>query len=176
MLSLFSPTATGSVLPHLLLPAVQIFALALPPFSHRATIFVPIILGLILATWANLCSDAVDLRSLMIGQWPWYLGTLEKLSFGLPERDYWRVDRPRAEAMSMRGLSRTKFRWATALYCSPRLVGWNQQVKGVPEYKAPPSKAAFFVERLRSLAICFVFIDICNMYAMVEKGQAHERT
>ena len=40
----------------------------------------------------------VDLRSLMIGQWPWYLGTLEKLAFGLPEQDYWRVDRPRAQA------------------------------------------------------------------------------
>ena len=105
----FSPSATGSVLPHLLLSAVQIFALALPPFPYRATLFVPIILVLILATWANLCSDAVDLRSLMIGQWPWYLGTLEKLSFGLPEQDYWRVDRPRAEALSMRGLFLTKF-------------------------------------------------------------------
>lgn len=105
MVFFFSPTATGSVLPHVLLPAVQIFAIASPPFSHRATLFVPIFLGLILATWANLFSDAVDLRILMIGQWPWYLGTLEKLSFGLPEQDYWRVDRPRAEAMPMRGLS-----------------------------------------------------------------------
>ena len=102
----------------------------------------------------------------MIGQWPWYLGTLEKLAFGLPEQDYWRVDRPGAEAMSMRGLSPTKFKWAAALYCSPRLVGWNQQVKGVPEQKAPPSKAAFFLERLKSLAICFIFIGMCNMYAI----------
>ena len=164
MVSFFSPSATGSVLPHLLLPAVQIFALALPPFPYRSTLFVLIIASLVLATWANLCSNAVDLRSLMIGQWPWYLGTLEKLAFGLPEQDYWRLDKPRAEAMSMRGLSLAKFKWAAALYCSPRGIGWNHQIKGVPEYQAPPSKSAFMIERLKSLAICFVFIDLCNMY------------
>ena len=53
--------------PHVLLPAA-ILALAPSPSSHRAIAFVPIIVRLILASWSNLCSDAVDLRSLMIGQ------------------------------------------------------------------------------------------------------------
>ena len=166
MVFFFSPTATGSVLPHVLLPAVQIFALALPLFPHRATLFVPTIPALIFATWANLCSDAVDLRSLMIGQWPWYVGTLKKLAFGLPEQDYWRVDRPHAEAMSMRGLSTTNFKSAAALYCSPRLVGWNQQVKGSQSTKRrqvkPPSlwndwKASQYVLSSLTCVTCMLY-------------------
>ena len=151
------------------------------PCTRSAAIFTsshctrPNFLALILATWANLHSGAVDLRSLMIGQWPWYLGTLEQLSFGLPEQDYWRVDRPREETMLMRGLSLKNSNGLQTYIAVRDFVRWKQQVKGVPEYKAPPSKSAFLFEQLKSLATCFVFIDMCNMYAIWPRKDTHLR-
>lgn len=162
--SFFSPTATGTVWPHLLLPFTQIFALALPPFPHRSTVFVPLICVLVLLTWCNLCTDSVDLRALMIGQWPWYLGTITKLLYYRPEVDFWRDGREKSEAFFMEGLSAEKWKWAAALYCSPRLVGWNQQVKGVPSSPdMGKKKKDFVIERLKLLAFCFVLIDLNNL-------------
>ena len=158
--SFFSPTTTGSLLPHLLLLFIQIFALALPPFPNRSTIFVPLICMLVILTWRNLCSDSIELRSLMIGQSPWYLGTLTKLLYYYPERDFWRADREKHEALRMKGLSAEKWKWAAALYCSPRLIRWNQQVKGIPSSPVMARNLnGFFIERLKSSAILFVIID-----------------
>ena len=163
MSSLFSPTAAGSIIPHLLLPLVQIFAFALPPFRYRSHIFVPLILALIYGTWSNLCSDAPDLRGFMIGQWPWYLNTLEKLLFHpVPEKEYWRMGRPAQEAMSMSFFS--KLKWSAALYCNPRGIGWNYQVKGIPKQRAPNTKMGFFIQQIKEIAIVFLAIDALNMY------------
>ena len=128
----------GSILPHLLLPAVQILALALPPFKNRALIFVPTICGLVYATWTNLFTSEGVPRAILVSQWPvraslpitiqrrmltvfkWYLGTISKLSFDNPEEDYWRSDRKPHEAQDMSFW--TKLKWSAALYCSPRWV------------------------------------------------------
>lgn len=164
---LFSPTATGCVLPHLLLPAAQIFALALPPFRYRAHIFVPIIFSLIYATWANLCTEALDIRIFLISQWPWYLGTLEKLiSPSIPEEKYWRSDKPQTEAMDPNMTLMSKWKWSAAMYCSPRGIGWNYQAKGVPGYKAPDTKTKFFIEQGKRLLFYFIMLDACNMWVL----------
>ena len=164
--TLFSPTAAGNVLPHLLLPLAQILAFALPPFLYRSHIFIPIIISLVFATWANLCSDDVALRSLMIGQWPWYLGTLEKLIFHpVPEKEYWRLDRPKAEAMSLPFIS--KLKWSAALYCNPRGIGWNYEVKGIPKYEAPGTKTAFMIGQAKRLAVHAIILDAIYMYVVV---------
>ena len=65
----------------------------------------------------------------------------------------------------MKGLSAEKWKWAAALYCSPRLVGWNQEVKGVPKFRPPGDGGtrAFVMERLKLLAVCFIAIDLCNV-------------
>ncbi|KAL2041434.1 hypothetical protein N7G274_005816 [Stereocaulon virgatum] len=161
--TLFSPTAAGNVLPHLLLPLTQILAFALPPFPYRSHIFIPIIISLVFATWANLCSDDVALRSLMIGQWPWYLGTLEKLIFHpIPEKEYWRLDRPKAEAMSLPFLS--KLKWSAALYCNPRGIGWNYEVNGIPKYEAPGTKTAFMIEQAKRLAVHAIILDAIHIW------------
>lgn len=166
----FSPTATGGVLPHLLLPAAQILALALPPFRYRAHILVPIILSLIYATWANLCTEALDIRRFLITQWPWYLGTLEKLmSSSVPEKAYWRSDKPQAEAIAPNMTFQSKRKWRAPLYCSPRVVGWNHQAKGVPKYRAPDTKTKFLMEQVKRLPVCFIVIDTSNMYDLAQK-------
>ena len=161
--SFFSPTARGKPWPHFVLPAAQILAFALPPFKYRSHVFIPIILGLILATWSNLCSDAVKVRFLMIVQLEWYLGTLSKLMFHpVPEKEYWRLDRPRAEALNLPFLE--KLKWSAALYCNPRGVGWNYHVKGVPDYSPPHTKSRFFLQQAKRLAVCFILIDAIQMW------------
>lgn len=153
----------GSFLPHLVLPLIQILALALPPFRQRAVIFVPIIFLLVFLTWVNLFSPMIETRVILLAQWPWYLGTVEKLLLARPEEDYWRHNHKSREPLSLSWL--TKCKWAAALYCSPRGVGWNYQVKGVPHYRGPSSKAGFVLDQSRWLAICFISIDALHLYS-----------
>ena len=158
----FSPTARGRAWPHFALPAAQILAFALPPFRYRSHVFLPIVLGLVLATWSNLCTVALNLRLLMILQAPWYLTTVGRLVFyPVPEKEYWRSDKSRAETMSLSFFD--KMKWSAALYCSPRGIGWNYQVKGVPEYKPPHTKAQFFFQQIERLAVCFILLDAVQM-------------
>ena len=164
--TLFPSSAAGSIIPHLLLPTAQILAFALPPFRYRSHIFVPIILGLIYATWSNLYSDATDMRGLMIGQWPWYLNTLEKLLFHpIPEQDCWRVGKPAQEAMSMSFFS--KLKWSAALYCNPRGIGWNYQARGIPKQRAPNDKMGFLIQQIKEIAIVFLAINALDIYVLV---------
>lgn len=153
----------GSLLPHLVLPIIQIFALALPPFRNRVIIFVPIIFALVFLTWINLFSPRRETRVILLAQWPWYLGTVEKLLFGQPEGDCWRHDHKSGEALSLPWPA--KWKWAAALYCSPRGVGWNYQVKGVPPYRGPNSKVGFVLDQARWLALCGIAIDALNLYS-----------
>jgi hypothetical protein len=60
----------GSLWPHLLLPAVQIFGLALPPFKGRAAVLIPTICALVYATWTNLFPENVVGRGFLVAQWP----------------------------------------------------------------------------------------------------------
>ena len=153
----------GSFIPHLLLPITQIVALALPPFCNPAVFSVPIIFFLVFLTWINIFSPMVDTRVILLAQWPWYLGTVEKLLFARPQRDYWRRDRKPGEALLLPSLA--KWKWAAALYCSPRGVGWNFQVKGVPPYMGPESKAGFVLDQARWLAVCYISIDALHFYS-----------
>ena len=162
--------------PHILLVATQILALTLPPFSHRATVFVIFIV--LFAIWSyydllNVEPTDTDLHSPkkhipidillpLLSQWPWYLSTIEKLLFSLPERDYWRLHRQPAEALTLSWPA--KFKWAVALYCSPRGVGWNFRVRGVPRYTGPKSRPGFILNQLGWLTVCAVGIDAMGFY------------
>ena len=149
---------------HILLPATQLLALTLPPFHHRATIFVPLILVLAIWSYSDLLKSDLSVDTLLplISQWPWYLGTIEKLLFSLPERDYWRLNRQPGEALTLSWPA--KFKWAIALYCSPRGVGWNFRVKGAPRYTGPKSRLGFVLNQLGWLTVCAVGIDAMGIY------------
>ncbi|MCJ1395079.1 hypothetical protein MMC18_007960 [Xylographa bjoerkii] len=58
----------------------------------------------------------------------------------------------------------TKLKWSAALYCSPRGIGWNYQVKGVPAYEAPRTKANFLLNQATWLAVIWLAIDALQVY------------
>ena len=167
-------------IPHVLLPATQILALTLPPFHHRATVFVILILSLAVWSYSDLLNTEptdtnphsptnhhlpLDVILPLLAQWPWYLGTIEKLLFSLPERDYWRLNRRRGEALTLSW--RAKLQWAVALYCSPRGVGWNFRVKGVPAYTGPKSRLGFVWNQMCWLTLCALGADAMGVYTRV---------
>ena len=152
-----------SRLPHLLLPLIQLLALSLPPFKHRAHIFVPVITALVYATYTNLFSDRIETRISLVISWPIFLATVEKLLFSRPEHQYWRRDRAPAEAASMPfGLA--KLRWAAALLVNQRGIGWNYQVKGVPPAKPPQTKWQFLRCQLPEYVKYYVLCDMLHVY------------
>ncbi|MCJ1241371.1 hypothetical protein MMC14_009376 [Varicellaria rhodocarpa] len=156
-------TPLGSALPHVLLIVVQLLALSLPPFKYRALVFVPVIVGLACVAYQNMFSEDVELLASLMGQWSWYLGTIEKLTFTHPEEDFWRLDRARAEATSM-SPGPSKLRWSAALWGGIRGVGWNHQVRGVPKATAPQTKWRFILHRLVAYAKYYLISDILVIY------------
>ena len=166
-------------IPHVLLPATQILALTLPPFYHRPTVFVILILSLAVWSYTDLFNNeptdtkshsptnhpSLDVIVPLLSQWPWYLGTVEKLLFSLPERDYWRLNRQPGEALTLSWPA--KLRWAVALYYSPRGVGWNFRVKGVPAYTGPKSRLGFVLSQMCWLTLCALGVDAVGLYTRV---------
>ena len=153
----------GSVLPHILLIAVQLLIFTLPPFKYRALIFVPLIVSLVCAGLQNTFTEDLELLASIVSLWPWYLGTIEKLLFTRPEEDFWRVDRTRAEATRMSpGLS--KLVWSLSLWRGPRGIGWNHQVKGVPKATAPQTKWRFILYQLGCYAQYYLVCDLLTTY------------
>jgi len=155
--------ANGNWLPHLLLPLSQLLALTLPPFRFREHIFVPIIASLAYATYTNQFSDTVSGRALAGIHWTVFLGTIEKLMFGVPEQDYWRLDRAYAEAKGM-PFGFKKLHWATSLALNQRGVGWNYQVRGVPKRSAPQSKWSFIAYQFFKYVQYYVLSDLLHAY------------
>ena len=149
--------------PHFLLPLVQILALALPPFENRALIFVPFIAGLAYASATNLAPYSNELRAVFISQWPWYLGTIADLLFAQPERQYWRLDRPKREAESM-SFGWEKLKWAVALWANPRGINWSYQIRGLRDGPAPNTKWRFLLHQLRWYLLCYLAVDVTMVY------------
>ena len=159
-----------------LLPLIQLIALTSPPFRHRAAIFAPLII--LLAVWSyidltrkeptnappHLQSNGlpIDILLPLLAQWPWYLGTLEKLLFSIPEHAFWRLNRPRGEALTLSWVA--KFKWAVALYCSPRGAGWNFCAPGVPAYTGPKSRLGFVQNQIKQVIVYAIFIDAMGFY------------
>lgn len=133
MVELREPSA--SIAPHAALYLVQIVALALPPSRARNRIFSVQIIGL--AVYAHLhphFTNDVGLAQPFSIAWSYYLATLAKLLFSGPqgpESKFWRVDRPRQEAIAYRPFSWQKLRWAFALIINQRGIRWNHEVKNV---------------------------------------------
>ena len=160
-----TPQSMGSVIPHVLLPVAQPLILCLPPFKYRALVFVPIIVGLAYTTFQNVFTDDMELLCAMISQWPWYLGTIEKLLFTYPEKDFWRLDRARAEASYMPP-SLSKLMWSSSLWGNLRGIGWNHQVKGVPRATAPQTKWRFIFYQLGWYARYYLICDVLITYTL----------
>ena len=151
---------------HILTSFVQILALFLPPFKYRALVFTPLIITLIYITIQSASSSKdLDFQALVMNSWPWSLATLEKVLFTTPEHDFWRADRPKAEAASMPMMGLSKLRWSTALRFNLRGVGWNYQVKNVPRSMAPQTKWRFILHQLGVCIKTYLMLDILSTYS-----------
>ena len=120
-LALLPPTA--SIIPHIALYVVQIFALLFHPSKGRNHVFSILITGL--AVYAHLhphfTNDPGVAQPFTIG-WSYYMATLAKLLFSGPsgpEAKYWHADRPQAEALSYSAFGWQKLRWGPGLDRQP---------------------------------------------------------
>ena len=60
-----------------------------------------------------------------------------------------------------------KLKWSAALYCNPRGIGWNYQVRGIPKQRAPNDKMGFILQQIKEIAIVFLAIDALDMCVLV---------
>lgn len=131
---IFTP-ADGSIVPHLLLFAVQMLALSAPPFTGRRVVFSAAIVVLAVAASLNRFTTDPGLAQFFSLAWPHYLSVLEKLAtspYPGPEASLWRVDRPAQEALRMRSFSISKLIWAFVIWFNLRGIRWNYQVRNIP--------------------------------------------
>lgn len=150
---------------HILLPMVQIVALALPPFENRAWMFVPLIGTLACASASNLGSYSAELRAALISQWPWYLGTIAHLMLAKPEHEYWRLDKPEHEAEKM-SFGPQKLAWSAALWVNPRGINWSQQIRGIRRGSAPTTRWRFVFHQLQSYLLYYLIVDVMMVYTL----------
>jgi hypothetical protein len=150
---------------HILLPLVQIIALALPPFQNRSWVFVPLIGTLAYASATNLGSYDAELRAALISQWPWYLGTIAHLVFAQPEHEYWRLDRPQHEAEKM-SFGWQKLAWSVALWVNPRGINWSQQIRGIRRGSAPATRWSFVFHQLLYYLLYYLIVDFMMVYTL----------
>jgi hypothetical protein len=151
---------TGSPVPHFILPVVQIIALASPPFRGRSFLFVHLIAAAAYSAHTNQFSDDPGLRYGLACVWPYYMATIAKLLFTVPEQDFYRLDKGPIQAP---GWSFAKFKWAAALFINHRGIGWNFQVKGVPE-QAPTTRTWFVLQRICKLFVSYLILDALACY------------
>lgn len=154
-----------SILPHLLLPCANILALASPPFKGRGLLWSSLIAYLAYLTLVDDYPVDTGVRYGLTNLWFFYLPTIEKLLFSQPEQAYWRLDRQKAEAASMR-FGFQKLKWATALWINPRGIGWNYQLKGVRPAKYSNSRWIFVSQQLFRSLLYYIVLATMSIYVV----------
>lgn len=153
-----------SILPHILLPIFMILGLASPSFKGRGLVWSVAIAYLVYRTLVDEFPADKQLKYALSCSWLWYVPTVQKLLCSEPEKAYWRLDRPRAEATHMPfGLK--KIQWATALWLNPRGIGWNYQIKRLlPFIYATNRRRQFFFRQSLSLVEHYLTIEAALLY------------
>ena len=154
---------SGSILPHILLWALQLVALTSPPFHGRRAFFSVAILSLAVLSQINphFTNDIALAQPFTIG-WSIYLSTLEKILFSPdpgPEASLWHVDKPAREALSYPALGLQKLRWAFVIMFNQRGVRWNFEVKNVPKAKKL-SRRPFLASQTLNLVYYVLMADL----------------
>jgi hypothetical protein len=154
---------TSSKIPHILIYIVQILALWSPNFVARRFLFSGILLALYIETLRNLhfTNDLGSAQPFCI-QWSFLIATFEKLLLSGdegPEAHFWRHDHGEKEALTYSAFSFKKFEWAFMLLLNQRGVGWNHQVRNIPEARLQ-KKSQFLKERAGQFASRFLMADL----------------
>jgi len=154
----------GNVLPHILLPLSMILGLASPPFRGRGVFWTTVIGYLVYRSLLDEYPSDGQFRYVVAQSWFWYIPTIQKLLCSEPEQDYWRLDKPQAEAAHM-SFGLEKLRWAVALLINPRGIGWNFQIKSVPhpEYRKE-QKCRFLIRQTLRLLQGYFLVEAALLY------------
>ncbi|KAK8044777.1 hypothetical protein PG993_004801 [Apiospora rasikravindrae] len=154
---------SASIIPHVALYIIQILALASPPSRSRNYFFAALITGL--CVWAQVhphfSNDPGVVQPFTIA-WSYYLDTLSKLLFfgsRGPEAGFWRIDRPRQEALAYKAFGWKKLSWAILLTVNQRGVRWNYQVKNVHPVRVK-ARAGFLALQAWNFAKCVLISDL----------------
>lgn len=161
-LSKWADSAIFTVSLYILIILLSILSLWSPPFRGRGIIFSTLIATLLYVAQNNSFPRGTSTRFSTGLLWYVYLGTIEKILFTTPEKAYWRLSKPREEAMAMAGFSLEKLRWALTLMASMRGVGWNFQVKGVPVGIPNETRWKFLLRQGRDLVFGCLALDFCS--------------
>jgi hypothetical protein len=153
-----------SILPHVLLYAVQLVTLVSPKFPGRRFVFSGILLALLVQAQLHphFTEDISKAQPFCI-QWSFLLASLEKLLLSGdegPERHFWRIDAGKEEAESYPAFGLRKLKWAIAMFINQRGVGWNYEVKNVPQC-TDMKKSTFVRKQLVQLVKYYILADLC---------------
>jgi len=155
---------------YLAVATLSLIALWSPPFYGRGVIFALIIsILLYLAEQQSFPTDP-STRYCRAMLWSICLNVVSNILFTIPEKTYWRMGHPR-EATYMRGFGWKKLRWAATLMANMRGVGWNFQVKGVPNGRKNESRRHFIFRQAMDLMMGSVILMFCSAYI----GTRHHR-
>ncbi|KAF3058427.1 toxin biosynthesis protein [Daldinia childiae] len=158
------PDPIGSITPYILLYVVQLVALASPKFPLRRFLFSGILLGLLVQTQTQPpFTNEIGLAQLFCIQWSFLLATLEKILLSGeegPESHFWREKAGEKEAESYPAFSLRKLHWALMLIVNQRGIGWNHQVKNVPQV-VNMKRSVFLRRQLFHLVKSFLLADLC---------------
>lgn len=152
----------GSMMPHVLLMAIQLLALAGPPFRYRRELVAVATLGLGVTYLSRPhFTNDFGLAQPFSMAWSTYLATLEKLAAdGGPEACFWRIDKPTQEALSYPAFSWQKIRWALVMIFNMRGIRWNYQVKNVPPAPERGRRWRFLLNQVVALGYYMLMTDI----------------
>jgi hypothetical protein len=165
----------GSIYPHLLLALSLPIAFIAPPFPGRTIFFCAIILGLAISTQIepHFTNDPGTPFAML---WSVWFSTLEKFLTASqatdgkakprigPESLFWRNGMLPHEAENFAAFRPAKIVWALGLVINLRGIGWNHQVRNVPQLsqKEKHSRTQFLVLRVYKTLYSFFMADLVN--------------
>ncbi len=149
-------TPTSSIVPHLLLWAVQVVGLILPPFSGRRTYFSVAMLALIfLFQISPYVTNNIALAQPFTIGWSIYLSVLEKILFSEqpgPEASLSHFDKQAREALFFPAFGLEKLRWTLVIMFNLRGVRWNFKVKIL-------TRSLFLIHQTLNLIYYMLMVD-----------------
>jgi hypothetical protein len=167
----FLQRVSDSLPPHLMMPPtsaifyilnilLQILAFSLPPFRHRATIFVPLLIITAIYTFTPAGPQKPMIQYSIGSLWPLYISTIDRLLFSTPELECWMRGEKQGEAATL-GFGLRKLRWSVKLVSDLRGVTWNFRARGT---RASPyrSRWGYVFWNLIYLVQIIVLYDICH--------------
>ena len=162
----------------LLLPlhlTILLISLILPPFRHRATIFIPILI----ATYVPLALSPMSVAPAesygATAVWVYTFRVISLLLFTVPEHVFFRPSQEAARSPASYTLVK-KAGWVLSLLSTARGVGWNYSTHTVPS-PGWQSRRSFVARSLLRIIKAYLVIDlgrtysVLQPYAMFEPGE-----